>query len=90
MRHLGIPHSIDHFSEEFSKKYDHIIMPNNMNGVPNVFNPNFEEYLIYTIEKDSEEYLNDQWVIGLFSIMNYFGGVLILLLQLMIMVYSLM
>ena len=66
MRHLGIPHSISHFSEEFSKKYDYIIKPENNMGLPNVFNPLFEEYLIYILEKDSEEYLNDPWVVGHF------------------------
>ena len=65
LRHLGIPHSIEHFSEEFSKKYDYII-PNNMKGFPNVFNPIFDEYLVYVLEKDSEEYLNDPWVVGHF------------------------
>ena len=66
MRHLGIPHSISHFSEEFSKKYDYIIKPGNNMGFPNVFNPLFEEYLIYILDKDSDDYLNDPWVVGHF------------------------
>ena len=66
MRHLGIPHSIYHSSEEFSKKYDHIIYPENMMGFPNVFNPLFEEYILYVLEKDSEEYIDDTWVVGHF------------------------
>ena len=66
MRHLGIPHSVDHSSEDFSKKIDFIIKPQNTVGFPNIFNPLFEEYLIYVLEKDSEEYLNDPWVVGHF------------------------
>ena len=47
------------------KKYDYI-KPNNKKGFPNVFNPIFDEYLVYVLEKDSEEYLNDPWVGGHF------------------------
>ena len=66
IRHLGIPHSIQHFSIDFSKKYDYIIYPDNSMGLPNIFNPLFEEYLNFIIEKDSEEYIDDPWVVGHF------------------------
>ena len=66
IRHLGIPHSIQHFSIDFTKKYDYIIYPDNSMGLPNIFNPLFEEYLNFIIEKDSEEYIDDPWVVGHF------------------------
>lgn len=38
-------------------------------GLPNIFNPLFEEYLNFIIEKDSEEYIDDPWVVG-----HFFGN----------------
>ncbi|EFC46162.1 agarase [Naegleria gruberi] len=65
LRYKGLAHTITHTTNEFSGKISDITPKTTWTGFPNVFHPQWTDFLYFTFS-DYLQYRDDPWVIGHF------------------------